>query len=75
VVDEPWPFPPHYTRATQPLAALDLLDVPDPVARPIGREVLNQLPDIRPAVCGSWSRPMPAAKVKASKRLAHADPR
>ena len=29
VVDEPWPFPPHYPLAPQPLAALDLLDYPD----------------------------------------------
>ena len=28
VVDEPWPFPPHYPLAPQPLAALDLLDYP-----------------------------------------------
>ena len=28
VVDEPWPFPPHYQLAPQPLAALDLLEYP-----------------------------------------------
>jgi segregation and condensation protein B len=43
VVDEPWPFPPHYQLAAQPLAALDLLDYPDPVARRIGRGVLETL--------------------------------
>jgi hypothetical protein len=36
VVDEPWPFPPHYTIAPQPLAALDLLAYADQVARRIG---------------------------------------
>jgi len=29
VVDEPWPFPPRYPIAPQPLAVLDLLDYPD----------------------------------------------
>jgi len=50
VVDEPWPFPPHYPLAPQPLAALDLLDYPDQVGRRIGRDVLNELEQIRPAV-------------------------
>jgi hypothetical protein len=50
VVDEPWPFQPRYTLAPQPLVALDLLDLPDPVARRIGREVLNALPETRPAL-------------------------
>ena len=50
VVDEAWPFPPHYPLAPQPLAALDLLDYADQVARRIGREVLNELVETRPAV-------------------------
>ena len=50
VVDEGWPFSPHYSLAPQPLAALDLLDYPEPVARRVGREVLNELGDARPAV-------------------------
>ena len=50
VVDESWPFPPHYPLAPQPLAALDLLNYADEVARRIGREVLNELGDTRPAV-------------------------
>jgi hypothetical protein len=37
VVDEPWPFPPNYPLAPQPLAALDLLDYPGQVARRRGR--------------------------------------
>jgi hypothetical protein len=48
VVDEPWPFPPHYPLAAQPLAALDLLDYPDLVARRIGREVPSVLRDTNP---------------------------
>jgi segregation and condensation protein B len=43
VVDEPWPFPPHYQLAAQPLAALDLLDYPHTTARHIGRAVLEAL--------------------------------
>jgi segregation and condensation protein B len=50
VVDEPWPFPPNYPVAAQPLAALDLLDYPDQVARRIGREVLNALGETKPLV-------------------------
>jgi segregation and condensation protein B len=50
VVDEPWPFPPHYPIAPQPLAALDLLDYPDLVARRIGREVLSSLVETKPEV-------------------------
>jgi segregation and condensation protein B len=50
VLDEPWPFPPHYPLAPQPLAALDLLDYPDQVVRRIGREVLASLPETRPMV-------------------------
>jgi len=48
VVDQPWPFPPHYPLAPQPLAALDLLDYPDPAARRIGRELLKSLHDTPP---------------------------
>src|SRR5579859_2142607 len=36
VVDEPWPFPPHHQLAAQPLAALDLLEYPDPAAQRVG---------------------------------------
>jgi len=50
VVGEPWPFPPHYPLAPQPLAALDLLDHPDPVARRIAGEVLSSLGETKPAV-------------------------
>jgi hypothetical protein len=50
VVDEPWPFPPNYPMAPQSLAALDLLDYPDQVARRLGREVLSELPDTKPVV-------------------------
>ena len=50
VVDEPWPFPPHYPVAPQPLAALDLLDDPDPVARRIGRAVLSAVGATPPRV-------------------------
>src|SRR5207253_9121680 len=48
VVEEPWPFPPHYPLAPQPLAALDLLDYPDQVARRVGREVLSSLGETKP---------------------------
>jgi hypothetical protein len=48
VVDEPWPFPPHYALAPQPLAALDLLDYPDQAARRTGREVLNTFGETKP---------------------------
>jgi hypothetical protein len=50
VVEEPWPFPPNYPIAPQPLAALDLLDYPDQVARRTGREVLNELGETKPVV-------------------------
>jgi segregation and condensation protein B len=50
VVEEPWPFPPHYPLAPQPLAALDLLDYPDQLARRIGREVLSSLGETKPLV-------------------------
>ncbi len=50
VVDEPWPFPPNYPLAPQQLAALELLDYPDQVARRTGREVLNALGETRPLV-------------------------
>jgi segregation and condensation protein B len=43
-------FPPHYPLAPQPLAALDLLDYPDHVARRIGRDVLNSLVETKPLV-------------------------
>jgi segregation and condensation protein B len=50
VVDEPWPFPPHYQLAPQPLAALDLLDYPDPMPRRVGRRVLETLSEVAPTV-------------------------
>jgi segregation and condensation protein B len=50
VVDAAWPFPPHYPLAPQPLAALDLLDYPDQVAREVGRALLNELGETRPSV-------------------------
>jgi segregation and condensation protein B len=50
VVDEPWPFPPNYSVAPQPLAALDLLDYPNQVARRVGREVLNALGETKPLI-------------------------
>lgn len=43
VVEEPWPFPPNYPVAPQPLAALDLMDHPEPAPRRVGREVLASL--------------------------------
>jgi len=50
VIDEPWPFPPNYPIAPQPLAALDLLDYPDQLARRLGHQVLNQLGETKPLV-------------------------
>jgi hypothetical protein len=50
VVDEPWPFPPNYPITPQPLAALDLLDYPDQIARRVGREVLRSLGEAKPMV-------------------------
>jgi hypothetical protein len=50
VVDEPWPFPPHYPIVPQPLAALDLLDYPEFLPRRVGREVLAALAETKPAV-------------------------
>jgi segregation and condensation protein B len=50
VIEESWPFPPHYLLAPQPLAALDLLDYPDQVARHIGRKVLSSLGETKPLV-------------------------
>ena len=44
VVDAPWPFPPNYPIAAQPLAALDLLEYPDQVARRLAGEALHALP-------------------------------
>jgi hypothetical protein len=41
---------PLYPLAPQPLAALELLEDPDPVARRTAREVLNELAETRPAV-------------------------
>ena len=60
IVDESWPFPPHYALAPQPLAALDLLDYPEPVAMRIGREILNSLGETKPVVLARRS-----AKVRA----------
>src|ERR1700730_15929186 len=45
VVDGPWPLPHSCQLARRPLAALDLLEYPDPAARHLGREVLRGLRD------------------------------
>jgi hypothetical protein len=66
VVDDPWPFPPNYQQAPQPLAALDLLDCPDPAAQSVGREVLRALADVRPVIL---ARRLARARVPASPRL------
>jgi len=66
VVDELWLCPPNYQLAPQPLAALDLLEYPDPAAQRIGREVLRSLPDGRPAVL---ARRTARARVLASPRM------
>jgi hypothetical protein len=50
VVEEPWPFPPNYPIAPHPLAALDLLDYPDQIARRTGRDVLHTLGETKPLV-------------------------
>lgn len=50
VDDDVWPFPPHYQLASQPLAALDLLDYPSPLAQRLGRGVLQTLADVPPTV-------------------------
>ncbi len=50
VIDEPCPFPPHYLLAPQPLAALDLLDYPEPLARRVACDVLSALPETKPGV-------------------------
>jgi segregation and condensation protein B len=76
VVDEPWPFPPHYAVAPQPLAALDLLDYPESTARRIGREVLHALPETRPLVLARRSaRARAASGPVANKLIALADRR
>ena len=66
VVDGPWPFPPNYQLAPQPLAALDLLEYPDPAAQRVGREVLRSLVDAKPAVL---ARRTARARVLASPRI------
>ena len=66
VVDGPWPFPPNYQLAPQPLAALDLLEYPDPAAQRIGREVLRSLADAKPVVLARRSA---RARVLASPRI------
>jgi segregation and condensation protein B len=66
VVDGPWPFPPNYQLAPQPLAALDLLEYPEPAAQRIGREVLRALADAKPVVLARRSA---RARVLASPRI------
>jgi segregation and condensation protein B len=76
VVDEAWPFPPHYALAPQPLAALDLLDYPESAARRIGREVLHTLPETSPLVLARRSaRARATSGPVASRLLARADGR
>jgi segregation and condensation protein B len=48
-VDGLWPFPPNYQLAPQPLAALDLLDYPDELARRRGHEVLRSVVRAEPS--------------------------
>jgi segregation and condensation protein B len=47
-IDGLWPFPPNYQLAPQPLAALDLFDYPDDLARDRGREILRNLVQAEP---------------------------
>ena len=65
-VDGPWPFPPNYQLAPQPLTALDLLEYPDPTAQRVGREVLRALVDAKPVVLARRSA---RARVLASPRI------
>jgi segregation and condensation protein B len=69
VVDEPWPFPPHYPLAPQPLAALDLLDYPDPVARHIGHAVLSSLAETKPQALARRSAKARALTGPVGRRL------
>jgi segregation and condensation protein B len=47
-IDGVWPFPANCQLAPQPLAALDLLDYPDPPVRNRGRQVLRELAGLQP---------------------------
>jgi hypothetical protein len=69
VVDGPWPFPPHFQLAPQPLAALDLLEYPDPAARHLGREVLRGLTDVVPATVARRTAPRPRRGRAANKMM------
>ena len=64
VVDEPWPFPPHYL-----LAALDLLDYPDLVARRLGSELLRSAAEAAPVVLARRTARARAAAPPALARL------
>jgi hypothetical protein len=66
VIDGPWPFPPNCRLAPQPLAALDLLEYPDPAAQRVGREVLRALADASPV---GLARRSARARVLASPRI------
>jgi segregation and condensation protein B len=66
LVDGPWPFPPNYQLAPQPLAALDLLEYPDPAAWALGRELLKGLKEVAPATV---ARRTARARVGTAPRL------
>jgi hypothetical protein len=72
VVDEPWPFPANYQLAAQPLAALDLLDHPDPVAQHIGCGVLQTLAEVAPTVLARHSARGRARSGPLLRNVAHA---
>jgi len=69
VVEEPWPFPPHYAMAPQPLAALDLLDYPADLARRMGRDVLRELAETKPVVLARRSARARATSGPLAQRL------
>jgi segregation and condensation protein B len=69
VIDGPWPFPPNYELAPQPLAALDLLEYPDPATQHIGREVLRGLRDVAPATVARRTARARAVAVPRSTKL------
>jgi hypothetical protein len=69
VVDDPWPFPPNYPIVPQPVAALDLLDYPEQVARRTGRDSLNSLAETRPVILAPRSARARALTSPLSLRL------
>ena len=64
VVDGPWPFPPNYQLAPQPLAALDLLEYPDPAAQ---RSAARS--------CARWGRETGGAGRRTARARVLASPR